>query len=85
MTAPEAVGTTVASVILLLVLVAGAALCGWVAGIVAVRLRRAVQRREGWLRALPWAILLPIAVLFAGGMVYFIVSLVSSLVRVGGR
>ncbi len=85
MTAPEAVGMSVACVIVLVVLAAGAVLSAWVAWLMAIRLRRALRRGEGRLRALPWAVLLPITVLFAGGMVYFIGMLVSSLVRLGGN
>jgi len=81
MTAPEAVGMSVASVILLVMLIAGAALSAWVAWTMAMRLRRALQRREGWLRALPWAIATPVAALFAGGIACMIWSLVSSLAR----
>jgi len=84
MSAPTAVGVSVASVILLLMLMAGAALSAWLAWLTAIRLRQALRRGEGWLRVLPWAILLPIAVLFAGGMIYFIASLVIGLASYAG-
>lgn len=84
MSAPIAVGTSLALLLPLLLLMAGAALSAWLAWTTAVGLRRALQRGDGRPQVVLWAVALPVTTLFAAGTAYVVWSLISRLARWGG-